>query len=141
MKLFKKMKDGGPESTVTGYWLIESKRLFSALVLKFDGKSREAFHNHAFNCISWVVKGKLTETMLDGSIKEYRPSFRPFITTRKDFHKVDSDGKTFVLTFRGPWAKAWNEFTNNEHITLESGRKIVGRKASFVIVDEFYKYP
>lgn len=126
MKLFKRMKDGGPESTVTGYWLIESKPLFSVLVLRFDGKSREAFHNHAFNCISWVVKGKLTETMLDGSVKEYRPSVVPFITTRTDFHKVDSDGQTFVLTFRGPWAKTWNEFTNNEHITLASGRKIIG---------------
>jgi hypothetical protein len=125
MKLFKRMKDGGPESTVTGYWLIEAKSLVSALVLKFDGKSREAFHNHAFNCISWVLRGKLTETMLDGTVREYKPSLVPFITRRSDFHKVDSDNKTYVLTFRGPWAKTWNEFTN-ELITLTSGRKIIG---------------
>lgn len=125
MKLLKKMKDGGPESTVTGYWLIESKHLFSALILKFDGRSREAFHNHAFNCFSWVLKGKLTETMLDGSVRCYKPSLIPFITTRTDFHKVDSDGKTYVLTFRGPWAKTWNEFTD-KLITLKSGREIIG---------------
>lgn len=41
MKLFKKMKDGGKESTVTGYWLIECKSLFSIVLLKFEGDSRE----------------------------------------------------------------------------------------------------
>ena len=125
MKLFKKMKDGGPESTVTGYWLIEAKSLFSIAILRFDGKSREAFHNHAFNCFSWVLKGKLTETMLDGRVRHYLASFKPFVTTRQDFHKVDSDGVTFVLTFRGPWAKTWNEYTD-KFITLASGRDIIG---------------
>lgn len=125
MKLFKKMKDGGPESTVTGYWLIEAKSLFSIALLRFDGKSREAFHNHAFNCISWVLSGNLTETMLDGRVQKYSPSWKPFITTREDFHKVDSDAQTFVLTFRGPWAKTWNEFTD-KFTTLTSGRKIIG---------------
>lgn len=118
------MKDGGPESTVTGYWLIEAKKLLSILVLKFEGKSREAYHNHAFNCISWVVRGKLTEHMLDGTINIYKPSLVPFITTRKDFHKVDSDNTTYVLTFRGPWVKTWNEFTD-KFITLSEGRNEV----------------
>ena len=124
MKLFKKMKDGGAESTVTVYWLIEAKRVVSILVLKFEGRSREAFHNHAFNCFSWVLKGQLTETMLDGTVKYYKPSIFPFVTTREDFHKVDSDGTSYVLTFRGPWLKTWNEFTD-KYITLTDGRKIV----------------
>ena len=64
MKLFHKAKDGGPASTVTGYWLIESKRFFSIVLLRFDGPSREAFHTHAFNSISWVVKGVLLENFL-----------------------------------------------------------------------------
>ena len=50
MLLFKKRKDGGLESTVTGYWLIDRKKFFSILLFKFEGKSREAFHTHAFNC-------------------------------------------------------------------------------------------
>ena len=49
MRLFFKSKDGGPDSSVTGYWLIESKKLFSIVLLKFDGRSREAYHTHAFN--------------------------------------------------------------------------------------------
>ena len=127
MKLFKKMKDGGAESTVTGYWLIESKRLLSICLLKFEGKSREAFHNHAFNCFSWVIKGRLTETMLDGSVREYTSSIVPFVTRREDFHKVDSDNTTWVLTFRGPWAKRWNEFLPKEDkfVTLTHGREVV----------------
>ena len=51
------MKDGGPESTVTGYWLIEYKPLFSIVLLKFEGKSRDAFHTHAFNSLSWLISG------------------------------------------------------------------------------------
>lgn len=127
MKLFKKMKDGGPESTVTGYWLIESKRLLSICLLKFEGKSREVFHNHAFNCISWVIRGKLTETMIDGSVRTHTPSIIPFRTTREDFHMVDSDDTTWLLTFRGPWIKLWNEYhpKDDKLITLTDGRKIV----------------
>jgi hypothetical protein len=128
MKFFKKMKDGGNESTVTGYWLIESKRLFSICLLKFEGRSREAFHTHAFNAISWVLKGSLNESFLDGKGRPHRPSLKPVVTPRNDFHKVDSDGTTWVLTFRGPWSKTWKEWLPKEQlfVTLTHGRKIVG---------------
>jgi len=129
MKLFKKMKDGGAESTVTGYWLIESKRFFSICLLKFEGSSREAYHNHAFNSISWLLKGNLRETCRDGSgvYRQYwyNPSLKPIITTRDNLHKVDSAGTTWVLTFRGPWANKWKEYLPDadEIITLTHGRK------------------
>ena len=42
MKILNIAKDGGPESNVTGYWLVESKRFFSIVLLKFDKGSREA---------------------------------------------------------------------------------------------------
>lgn len=44
MNIFYKSKDGGQESTVIGYWLIECKQLFSIVLLKFEGPSRKAFH-------------------------------------------------------------------------------------------------
>lgn len=127
MKLFKKMKDGGPESTSTGFWLIEAKSLFSIVLLRFDGDSREAFHSHAFNCISWLLKGRLIETMVDGRVFEYIPSWNPFMTTRKDFHRVDSDQTSWALSFRGPWVDKWNERLpgNDQNITLTHGRKIL----------------
>lgn len=55
MKIFRKMKDGGGDSTVTGYFLIEIKSLFSVVLLRFDGESRDAYHEHAFNCVSWLL--------------------------------------------------------------------------------------
>lgn len=132
MKLFFKSKDGGAESTVTGYWLIEWKRLFSIVLLRFDGESREAFHTHAFNCISWVLKGCLREIFLKGRWGSctipHRASWRPFVTRRSDFHKVSSiPGTTWVLSFRGPWARRWQEYLPDQQsfVTLESGRKIV----------------
>jgi hypothetical protein len=125
MKFFKKMKDGGPESTVTGYWLVEIKSLFSIALMKFEGKSREAFHTHAFNSINWVVKGHLVERNIDRYWIHRNASWKPFVITRDDFHKVDSFQDTsWVLSFRGPWAKTWKEYLPNEdrYRTLSSGR-------------------
>ena len=126
MLFLKRRKDGGIESTVTGYWLIEYKPLLSILLLKFEGKSREAFHNHAFNCWSFILKGELIETMLDCKINNYKP-FRPFVTRRTYFHKVDSDGTTWLFTIRGPWLDKWNEFIPklNKFLTLTHNRKIL----------------
>ncbi len=123
MLFLKKRKDGGPESTVTGYWLVELKSLVSILFLSFKGRSREAYHSHAFNAVSWVLKGKLTEHLWNGGTKVYKPSFRPVFTPRKNIHKVDSDGTTWVLTFRGPWADRWIEQRPEGLVTLTHGRK------------------
>ena len=121
------MKDGGLDSTVTGYWLIEIKSMFSVVVLRFDNKSREAYHSHAFNCISWLLKGKLVENFLT-RYRESRillPSLWPFVTKRKDFHKVDSEGVSWLLSIRGPWDKNWYEFlpTENRFRVLTEGRQ------------------
>jgi hypothetical protein len=90
MKFLARRKDGGGESTVTGYWLVEIKSLFSICLLRFEGKSRNAFHNHAFNCFSWVLKGRLKETHLYGDVAYHHASPVPFVTSRKHFHRVDS---------------------------------------------------
>jgi len=130
MKLFHKAKDGGTESTVTGWWLIEAKSLFSVVLLRFDGPSREAYHTHAFHCISWVLRGALVERMLDGRRYGYFASWRPFLTTRKDFHKVDSCVQhTYVLSIRGPWRREWCEYlpATREVVHLTAGRRVVAR--------------
>ena len=134
MKILKKDKDGGPESTVYAYWLIEWKRFFSIALLKFNGMSRECYHTHAFNSTSWVLKGVLFEEFfwdcqkpfeLKETFKVHQPSFKPVYTKKTDFHKVSSlAGVTWVLTFRGPWDPTWKESTSKDGIyTLSSGRK------------------
>jgi hypothetical protein len=131
MKLLTLMKDGGPESRVWGYWLIEWKKLFSVVLLHFKDGSREAYHSHAFNSISWVLRGKLTEDRLAKKdlriFSVYLPSLRPIWTSRNNMHKITSTGNTWVLSFRGPWADRWQEFlpAENRFVTLTNGRKEV----------------
>jgi hypothetical protein len=128
MKLFFKSKDGGPDSSVTGYWLIESKKLFSIVLLKFDGRSREAYHTHAFNSISWVLKGQGLREEAPASfeyVHYYLPSLKPIYTSRSRLHKVDSIGTTWVLSFRGPWSDNWKEINEHGHQTLTHGRKVM----------------
>ncbi len=105
----------------------------------FKDGSREAYHSHAFNAISWVLKGKLTEERLlqmidtplaasgrlsEIAVKEYKPSLKPIWTPRTNMHKVSSTGTTFVLSFRGPWAKTWTEYLplDDQFVMLTHGR-------------------
>lgn len=128
MKLFFRAKDGGKDSTVTGYWLIESKSLFSIVLLRFDGFSRDAFHTHAFNSISWLISGELQEKFKSNyrQLNLYQPSFKSIITKKEDFHKVNSKGVSWVLSFRGRWDKTWKEHTEQDNTyTLSKGRKIL----------------
>jgi hypothetical protein len=112
---------------VTAYWLIEWKSLFSVALLCFENGSRDAFHSHAFHSISWLLWGCLGEAYVGtpNSVWFYYPSFTPIITKRSTFHKVTSIGRSWVLTFRGPWAKTWDEYRPNEkrHVVLTHGRQ------------------
>lgn len=116
--IFQKRKDGGKESTVTGYWLCEFKSLFSIVLLKFEGKSREAFHTHAFDSWNWIVFGSVQETVrtspVCSEIIKYSQSLKPIFTSKDRYHKVDSDGTTWVFSIRGPWDNQWKEFLEDE---------------------------
>ena len=129
MKLFKKMTDGGPDSNSIGWFLIESKALLSVVFLKFTGKTREVFHEHAFHSIAWLLKGVLLEKLIDGRTKVYYPSWKPFMISRRDFHQVSVPygGPAYVFSFRGPWKKTWKEAAQDgsDTYTLTHGRKRV----------------
>lgn len=126
MKLFQIAKDGGPESHVSGLFAVEIKRLFSVVLLRFAPGSRDAYHSHAFSCFSWVLRGRLVENHMNGKVDTHDASWRPFITRRSTFHKVVSDGTTWVLSFRGPWANSWREYipASGKHLTLTNGRVV-----------------
>ena len=127
MKFFRKCKDGGPESNVTAYVLFEIKGLASVMLLRFDDGSREAYHDHAFNAVSWLLRGELREHVLDDACcpTTYKPSIRPIVTLRTTFHKVVSVGRSWALTFRGPWAPVWSEYNprDGRFTDLTHGRK------------------
>lgn len=136
-RFFFKSKDGGPDSNVTGYWLVESKKYFSIVLLRFDHGSREAFHDHAFNAWSIILTGLLKEVSL---LTKYRTGEKVQITNflhagmivktaRERLHKVYGiEDRSWVLSFRGPWKPTWTEYFDKEDKTvkLTNGRKIVG---------------
>lgn len=127
MKLLSKSKDGGPESPVEAYFLIEFKPLFSVALLKFNPGSRENYHSHAFNAMTWFIKGSMIEIMADGSRHWYRRSLCPKVTPRDRLHKVWSYSTSWCITVRGPWHKSWLEYdpVRDRTIRLGNGRKIV----------------
>lgn len=131
MKLLWNAKDGGEESRVW-CWGVESKRFGSVLLLKFARGSREALHTHAFNSLSWVLRGSLLETHKAlfgdgfGLIEIHHPSFHPVVTRRTTFHMVDGVfPANWVITLRGPWVDEWREFLPKlgRFIRLTHGRK------------------
>jgi len=133
VKFFSKAKDGGPKSTVTGYWLVELKRFFSVVLLRFDDGSRDEYHDHAFGSLNWVIRGRVVEHVIDPSdpnrkeVRDYWPSFIPILTRRRRMHRVVSEGTTWVLSLRGRWAKRWREFDPKtlRFVWLTHGRKVI----------------
>jgi hypothetical protein len=122
-RLFYVKPDGGKDSGVTVYFLIEWKVLFSIGLLHFKEGSREAYHSHAFNALSWFIKGRVTEEKLNGEYKEYAASFKPKYTPKDNFHKVFAHTDTWCLTLRGAWEDTWLESRAGKVITLTHGRK------------------
>jgi hypothetical protein len=125
VKLLSYGPDGGKHSTVSGFWLIEIKSLFSIVLLRFDKGSREAYHSHAFHALTWWLWGEVEEHHLDGTVKVWKPSLLPKLTLRSCFHKVFARKRTYAISFRGPWANRWQEYSSKGFTNLTHGRKEV----------------
>ncbi len=125
-------KDGGPESTVWAHWLFEWKGFCSVVLLRFENGSRDAYHSHAFDCVSWVLwGGRLVEHRIAGPDARpgdpylFLPGPLPVITRRAHLHKVISCRRTWVLSFRGPWQNTWREVEGGaiDAVELTHGRR------------------
>lgn len=131
MKIFKKCADGGKKSGVTGYFLIELKLLFSVVVLKFESNTRENYHSHAFNALTWWVKGKAIEEFVDAKSIEWTPSIIPKWTPISNMHRYSVTETSWAISFRGPWVDTWKEYNPNtkQYLTLTHGRNLLDIKA------------
>lgn len=125
MRFFSKTKDGGPESPVDAFFLFEIKPICSIALLRFNTGSREAFHTHAFNALTWFLFGDMIEERIDGTTKSYKRSLIPKITRRDNNHRVLANRTSWCLTIRGPWKNTWTEDTEKATTILTHGRKIV----------------
>ena len=129
MKLLRRMKDGGPESPVIGYFLVEIKSLFSVVLLHFGG-TREAYHSHAFNALTLWLKGSVIEVTCSAEGRQISQEWKAGQvkhTPRSLMHKILPITDAWAISLRGPWAKTWQEYrpAENRFVTLTHGRKIV----------------
>ena len=125
-RFFYKKYDGGKDSGVVGYFLLEWKPVCSIGLLRFSEGSRENYHSHAFNAITWWLSGEVEEETYRGIYKVYSPSLKPKITKRSKVHRVKGINKTWAFTIRGPWMDEWFEVDSNDNlIKLTHGRKIL----------------
>lgn len=132
MKLFSKAKDGGPESPVDAFFIVEIKSLLSIAILRFNKGSRETYHTHAFNALTWFLWGDLVEESLNTEYNYtnyyfYNRSLLPKLTRRSKNHRVFAYKTSWCFTVRGPWASTWTEDDETHHTVLTHGRKIVER--------------
>lgn len=132
MKILKRCKDGGPDSPVEAYFLLEIKSLCSIALLKFNEGGREAFHTHAFNALTWFLWGDMIEESKNTEYNYtnyyfYRRSLFPKLTHREKNHRVYAYKTSWCFTIRGPWVSNWTEDNDTHHTTLTHGRKILER--------------
>lgn len=128
MKLFKRSKDGGPESPVDAFFIVEIKSLFSVALLRFNKGGREAYHTHAFNAWTWFIGGDLVEEDINGEFHIYKRNILPKITRRTKNHRVHANTTSWCFTVRGPWAATWTEDDETHHTVLTHGRRVVERQ-------------
>jgi hypothetical protein len=128
MRLLFSRADGGTDSGVRGFWLIEWKAVFSVVLLRFSpGSKRENYHAHAFSAWTWWLRGEVEELHSDGSTLNWRPSWRPKWTPRSVCHRIMPTGPAWAISFRGPWTKTWTEYNARTKQTthLTNGRRVL----------------
>lgn len=130
MRILQKTKDGGSESPVDAYFLIEIKSLFSIAILKFNKGGRENYHSHAFDAWTWFLTGELLEERIIDNTKQYNRYFRsllPKFTPKDNLHRVKAFKDSWCLTIRGKWKNTWTEYNEKEDktITFTHNRKII----------------
>jgi hypothetical protein len=128
LKFFSKARDGGPNSPVIGFFLVEIKPLFSIVLLHFGG-TREDFHSHAFNAVTLWLTGRVIEAIKTADKIAFKTweAGQVKYTPRELMHKVLPCPDAWALSFRGPWAKTWKEFrlAIQRDVTLTHGRKVI----------------
>lgn len=130
MKFFQIAKDGGPDSPVTGFFVVEIKSLFSIVFLKFNKGAREAFHSHAFNAVTLWLRGTAIEHVLNPTRSVASRIWEaPTVkyTPRDLMHRIEAPENVYAFSIRGPWVNTWKEYlpTTNDTVLLTHGRKVV----------------
>ena len=142
MRFFEIHPDGGKDSPVLGYWILEIKWIFSIVLLKFNPGTRENYHSHAFNAFTWFLSGSVTEECVNPdktlTSRNWFPSIWPKYTPRENMHKVytRNDKPAWALSIRGPWRNVWTEYNivaDRTTFLKSGGRRQIGYGKSYAI--------
>lgn len=125
IKLLQRAPDGGADSPVTAYFLLEWKHVCSIALLRFNKGGREAFHTHAFDALTWFLVGAMKEEDIDGTLHTYKRGLWPKLTRKEKNHRVSATETSWCITLRGPWDKTWTEHLDGVRTTFTWGRKVV----------------
>ena len=124
MRALERCKDGGVDSPVDAYFLIEWKGLFSIALLKFNMGGRESYHTHAFDAYTCFLFGDLEEEDFNGSKYKYTFNLLPKFTPKAKNHRVVARRDSWCFTLRGRWQDTWTEDNKDtgKHTTFTHGR-------------------
>jgi len=131
MRFFEKCNGGGDAAPTDIYFLFEIKWLCSIAILKFKKGKSAPCHSHAFNALTWFIKGDLHEAFRDKKKApyQYKRSVIPKITPRSNCHKITAKSDSWCFTIRGPWLDTWTEYDEETGTTtFTHGRKIVSHQ-------------
>lgn len=126
MRFLEKVKDGGTDSNVDAYVLIEIKSAFSIMLLKFNKGCRQAFHTHAFDAFTMMLSGDMIEEFPDMKGRPYKRGKWKY-TPKGLLHRVRAFKDSWAFTVRGPWDDTWTELERNIETTFTHGRKVLSR--------------
>lgn len=114
----KKKIDLGDQS-VTELTILEYKKLFSIKLFKFHKSSgkQDRFHTHAFNALSFLIKGDYTEEIIkDNKIMKCRRNRSRILYIPKDsYHRITKSDSCYTLLLTGPWGGEFKELREVGH--------------------------
>jgi hypothetical protein len=119
------------EQRVSELTILEWKKLFSLKLFHFHktaGK-QDRFHTHAFNAVSFLLKGNYTEEVVkDGRVVALpRNRSRLIFIPKNEYHRVTKGEGCYTLLLTGPWGAEFKELrslgdSHYQEVFLGAGR-------------------
>lgn len=128
--MFDKVRISLGEGHLDKYTLFENKSLFSVYFHVFNTVEQDRFHTHAFDAVSFVLRGSYEEEQKLPSgivIKKKVGVGVRYIPKDYNHRLLRSEPDTMSLLFAGPWVRYWTEENRSFTRTLTWGRREVSR--------------
>ena len=114
------------DQNVSEITVLEWKKLFSIKLFHFHKTegSQDRFHTHAFNALSFLLKGNYTEEVLDGKkvLRLPRNRSKIIFIPKGQFHRITKSEGCRTLLITGPWDAEWSEL---RHIVDSKYQEVV----------------